>query len=56
MSVLNFMVAYVFLIIAFATTFMIAFPTNDAFALVPTAIVKVQDRGEYRTVPSHIQI
>jgi len=41
MSVLNFMVAYVFLIIAFATTFMIAFPTNDAFALVPTAIVKL---------------
>ena len=41
MSVLNFMIAYIFLIFAFATAFMIAFPRHESFALVPTAIIKV---------------
>ena len=41
MSVLNFMIAYIFLIFAFATAFMIAFPRHESFALVPTAVIKV---------------
>ena len=59
------MVAYIFLIIAFVTTFMIAFPTNDAFALIPTAFVKVmfirrawekETTGYYYLIPVvHIQ-
>ena len=38
---LNFLFAYVFLLIAFAVSFMIVFPESDAFQIVPTAFVKV---------------
>ena len=37
------MVAYISLLMAFATTFMIAFPDNDAFAIIPTSFVKVKE-------------
>ena len=41
MGVLHFMIAYSPLIIAFAVSFMIMFPSNDAFSMFPYAIIKV---------------
>jgi hypothetical protein len=41
LSVFNFMIAYIFLLFAFASAFMIVFPDNEAFALLPSAIIKV---------------
>jgi len=41
MSVLNFMIAYIFLIFAFASAFMVLFPQHDAFAILPAAIIKL---------------
>jgi hypothetical protein len=35
------MIAYIFLLFAFASAFMIVFPDNEAFALLPSAIIKV---------------
>merc|ERR1719310_1602428 len=40
-GVLHFMIAYSPLIIAFAVSFMIMFPSNDAFSIFPTAIIKL---------------
>ena len=42
---LNFLFAYVFLLIAFAVSFMIVFPQSEAFQIVPTAFVKVLNRS-----------
>jgi hypothetical protein len=41
LSLLNFMIAYVFLLFAFASSSMIVFPNNEAFALLPSAFIKV---------------
>ena len=40
-GVFNFLIAYVFLLVAFAVSFMIIFPQSDAFQILPTAVVKV---------------
>ena len=40
-GVLNFLFAYVFLLIGFAVSFMVVFPQTEAFHNVPTAFVKV---------------
>ena len=46
-GVLHFMIAYSPLIIAFAVSFMIMFPSNDAFSIFPTAIIKVSIIAKY---------
>ena len=41
LGVLNFMIAWISLIMAFAVSFMILFPNNGSFNLLPSAIIKV---------------
>ena len=45
MGVLHFMIAYSPLIIAFAVSFMLMFPSNEAFSMFPYAIIKVSLSG-----------
>ena len=40
-GVVNFLIAYIFLLIAFTVSFMIIFPRTESFELLPTAFVKV---------------
>ena len=44
-GVLNFLFAYVFLLIGFAVSFMIVFPQSEAFQIIPTAFVKVKSHS-----------
>ena len=37
----NFLIAYIFLLVAFACAFMILFPSEAAFEIFPAAIAKV---------------
>ena len=49
MGVLHFMIAYSPLIIAFAVSFMIMFPSSDAFSMFPYAIIKVISNRSFFT-------
>ena len=40
-GVVNFLIAYIFLLVGFTVSFMILFPRTEAFELMPTAFVKV---------------